>query len=205
MFSFKYLLLFIFLAVFIWSAINPELSYAYWFLENSLLFVVMVLAVIFYRKLKLSDLSLGLITFYLIFPLVASHYGVAGVPIGDTIGQWFGSDNNLYNRLVHFIFGLTAFYPILELLVNNGVFEKNSFKAHIFTFTTILALSALYEIFEWLAAISVNPALAEAFYAAQEDIFDGQKDMALSTIGALVSGSLSYIFSFAKEARKAYV
>jgi putative membrane protein len=50
-------------------------------------------------------------------------------------------------------------------------------------------LSKLYELAEWLIAIVLSPAAAEAYNGQQGDPFDAQKDMALAFFGSLVSSA----------------
>lgn len=52
---------------------------------------------------------------------------------------------------------------------------------------SIIARSACYELLEWLIAVVFTPTCAESFLGQQGDIFDGQKDMTLATVGALFS------------------
>lgn len=54
----------------------------------------------------------------------------------------------------------------------------------------ILSTSALYELFEWGIAIGLAPGAAEAYNGQQGDQWDAQKDMALATLGGMVSASL---------------
>ena len=54
----------------------------------------------------------------------------------------------------------------------------------------ILATSAGYELIEWFVAIVFTPDWAEQFLGQQGDMFDAQKDMALATLGAVVSFSI---------------
>ena len=49
-----------------------------------------------------------------------------------------------------------------------------------------LAVSALYELFEWLMALTTGEA-AEAFLGTQGDVWDTQWDMFLALIGAIMS------------------
>ena len=58
----------------------------------------------------------------------------------------------------------------------------------------ILATSAAYELGEWLVAVFFAPEWAEAFLGQQGDIFDAQKDMALATVGAMLSIGLLKVF-----------
>jgi putative membrane protein len=181
--KYKIFLLIVFIIVLVWSGINPPATQSDWLLENSPIFVALVAFIIFGRYLKLSDISYTCITIYILFPLVASHYGVTGVPIGDNIGHLIGSTRNMYDRLTHFLFGFLGFYPIYEFVVS--VTKKEGGWNYYIPIEAIAALSALYEIFEWVAAITVNPILAASFLGFQGDVFDTQKDMANAIVGAL--------------------
>jgi putative membrane protein len=57
----------------------------------------------------------------------------------------------------------------------------------------VIAMSAVYELIEWLVAVVFTPTWADSFLGQQGDIFDGQKDMALATAGAIISMTLTAI------------
>ncbi len=54
----------------------------------------------------------------------------------------------------------------------------------------VLAIGALYEIFEWQIAVLLAPSYAEAYNGQQGDVWDPQKDLALAGVGAAVSALL---------------
>jgi putative membrane protein len=54
------------------------------------------------------------------------------------------------------------------------------------TLSIILAISAIYEIIEWLVAKIVGRS-AKSFLATQGDVWDSQWDMSLTFIGAILS------------------
>jgi len=51
----------------------------------------------------------------------------------------------------------------------------------------IISISTLYEMLEWLAAITFHPELGIAFVGTQGDVWDAQQDMLLAIIGALIN------------------
>ncbi len=183
--KYKWFLLIVFVVVLIWSGIRPPASQSDWWLENSPIFVGLIFFGIFGKRLQISNLSLTLIVAYLLLPLVTSHYGVTGVPFGNGLGEFLGSTRNMYDRFTHFMFGFLFFYPVHEFVINIKKVE-NGWSYYV-PMETILAFSAIYEIFEWLAAETVNPVLATSFYGSQGDIFDTPKDMAMAAIGTLVA------------------
>lgn len=196
--KYKLILLIIFIAVLVWSGINPPAGRADWLLENSPIFVAILAFIILIRYIKISDFSCTLIVIYLVFPLIASHYGVTGVSIGETIGHWLGTTRNMYDRLTHFAFGFLGYYPIQEFVMS--INKKEGLWNYYIPLEIVMASSALYEIFEWLAAVTVNPILAASFYGSQGDIFDTPKDMANAAVGALCA--LVIIFLYRKYKQK---
>ncbi|MFA6586095.1 MAG: DUF2238 domain-containing protein [Candidatus Paceibacterota bacterium] len=189
--KYKLILLIIFILAFAWSGINPPIPYSYWLLETSPILLAVFLFAILGRYIKLSNTSYTLIVIYMVFPLIASHYGVTGVPFGETIGHWMGITRNMYDRLTHFAFGFLGYYPIYEFVIS--INRKESNWNYYIPFETLLSFSAIYEIFEWLVAITVNPILAASFYGAQGDIFDTPEDMANALVGALIAMFIVFI------------
>ena len=53
-----------------------------------------------------------------------------------------------------------------------------------------MTLAGAYEVFEWLYAVSADPAAGIAVLGSQGDIWDAQKDILADTLGALVGVSL---------------
>ncbi|HVY01987.1 MAG TPA: DUF2238 domain-containing protein [Candidatus Nanoarchaeia archaeon] len=180
----------IFLAFWIWAAINPVYKED-WLLENYLvfIFVPVIIALGFY--FRLSKLSYTLITIFMILHVIGSHYTYAEVPFGDTLQQWFNSDRNMYDRLVHFCFGFLLAYPIREVFIR--ITRARGFWAYWFPIELTLAFSAIYELIEWAAAIGVDPSAGLAFLGAQGDVWDAQKDMALAGLGSLITMFVVFI------------
>jgi putative membrane protein len=178
------LLLAVFAAVWVWAAIDPVYPDD-WLLENYLVFVFVPLFLLVARYFRLSNLSCTLITVFMLLHVVGSHYTYAEVPFGYTLQDWFGSERNMYDRLVHFSYGLLMAYPLRELFVR--VAKGRGVWSYGFPLVMVLAFSASYEIIEWLAAAWVNPEAGLAFLGAQGDVWDAQKDMVLAVIGAAVT------------------
>lgn len=177
-------LLFIFAAVWVWAAINPSYRHD-WLLENYLVFIFVPIIVLTARYFRLSNVSYGLITLFMILHVIGSHYTYAEVPFGDLLQNWLGASRNMYDRLVHFSFGFLLAYPIREVFLR--VTRVKGFWGYYLPFDVTLAFSAAYEIIEWIAAANVDPSAGLAFLGSQGDIWDAQKDMTLAGIGALLA------------------
>lgn len=178
------LLLGLFALVWGWAAIEPTYPHD-WLLENYLVFVFVPLILLTARYFRLSDLSYTLITAFMLMHVVGAHYTYAEVPFGYTLQQWIGASRNMYDRLVHFSFGLLLAYPLREVFMR--VAKVRGLWSYWFPFELVLAFSGAYEIIEWLVATRVDPSAGLAFLGAQGDIWDAQKDMAVAAVGAVIS------------------
>ncbi len=94
----------------------------------------------------------------------------------------------MYDRLVHFAFGLLIVYPIREMSVR--IAKTKGFWGYFVPFMIISAFAGFYEIIEWIAAINVDPVAGSAFLGTQGDEWDAQKDMALAIVGAFITLSI---------------
>ena len=177
-------LLVLFAAVWIWAAIEPVYPHD-WLLENYLVFIFVPLVLLAGRYFRLSNLSYTLLTVFMLMHVVGSHYTYAEVPFGTTLQHWFGAERNMYDRLVHFSFGLLLAYPLREVFMR--VAKVHGLWAYWFPLELVLAFSGAYEIIEWLVAAQVDPSAGLAFLGAQGDVWDAQKDMALAAFGALLA------------------
>ena len=174
----------LFIITWIWAAINP-LYPDDWILENIL--VVLFVPFVFWasKYFLFSNTSYALVTLFLILHVVGSHYTYAEVPFGGTLGEWLGVERNMYDRLVHLLFGVVFVYPLFEYLQKK--LHLKAFVIYFVSYMTLSAFAGFYEVIEWITASVVDPESGDAFLGTQGDIWDAQKDMALAMGGALVS------------------
>ena len=179
-----------FLAVWTWAAIHPVFPDDWW-LENVLVFAGVPLIVGLGFYFRLSNLSYTLITIFMMLHAVGSHYTYAEVPFGFTLQSWFGADRNMYDRLVHFSFGLLLAFPVREVFVR--ITRARGFWSFYLPVELTLAFSAVYELLEWAAAAGVPPEAGLAFLGAQGDVWDAQKDMGLAGLGSIVAMAVTLV------------
>jgi putative membrane protein len=104
---------------------------------------------------------------------------------GTTISEIFGVSRNHYDRLVHLSYGLLAVLPVYESLRRHfGLTHRVSLYIAV---EAVLAVSALYEVFEWGLSIAAAGDLAARYNGQQGDIWDAQKDIALAFVGSLAA------------------
>lgn len=183
----------IFLAVWVWAAINPVFPHD-WLLENYLVFIAVPLILILGHFFKLSKVSYTLITLFLIMHVIGSHYTYAEVPFGETLKEIFNAERNTYDRLVHFMCGFLLFYPIREVFMR--IAHVRGFWTYLLPIDLLGSFSALYEILEWKAAEMVDPDAGIAFLGSQGDIWDAQKDMALAILGACIAAVIVFCINW---------
>lgn len=162
-----------------------------WLLENLVVLVTLPLLVVTERRLRFSNLAYTLLFVFLCAHEVGAHYTYAKVPYdralqsatGYSLDTLFGFTRNHYDRLVHFLFGLLLLPLAAEL------FEARAPARGIWRFLMpvlfIEALSAVFELIEWLAASVFGGDLGQAYLGTQGDVWDAQWDMALALLGAL--------------------
>jgi putative membrane protein len=62
-----------------------------------------------------------------------------------------------------------------------------------------MSSSMLYELIEWGAAVGFGGELGAAFLGSQGDVWDAQKDMALASLGALITMSVTACINVAYQ------
>ncbi len=176
------LLLISILPVLVWSAWNPYDRLTWW-LEVSPVFIGFI--TIFIAQMKnwrLSNLSLIFLGLHMIVLTVGGHYTYALVPIGEWAKDTFGFDRNHYDRLGHLFQGLTPAILCREVFIRNRIVQKRGWLAFLVV-CFCMAVSAVYELLEWAAALPSEEASA-SFLGTQGDNWDTQNDMFLALIGA---------------------
>lgn len=189
---YKQLLLLLFCVFFVGSCIAPPYRDYLLMQHVPTVLAVMLLAFLTHR-FAISRLSFTLIVVFLALHTLGARYLYSYVPydawcerlLGVNINETFGFQRNHYDRLVHFSYGLLLAVPVQE-------FERRHLRlsaslASVLAIEFIIATSAGYEMIEWLVAVVYTPEWADQFLGQQGDIFDGQKDMALATLGAVLS------------------
>ncbi len=186
------------LAVWIVTAIEP-LYPRDWLLENLLVFLCAAVLIPGYRRFKFTNFSYALLTVFLTLHLAGAHYTYAETPLGFWLQDWLGWQRNHYDRIVHFSFGLLLALPLREYLsARSGASYGWSC---LLAVVCVMAMSALYEIIEMLAAEVVSPELGAAYLGTQGDEWDAQKDSALASAGAIIAIVLAWSWQRTQSSR----
>lgn len=174
----------IFIIVLIWSGIDPK-DYYTWILEVMPALITLVLLIITQRRFKFTNLAYALILVHCIILMIGGHYTYAEVPFFNWLKDAFDLSRNNYDKVGHFAQGFVPAIVAREILIRNNVVE-NKYWLITFIISICLALSAIYELIEWLIA-ELSGESAEAFLGTQGYIWDTQSDMGWALIGILLS------------------
>jgi putative membrane protein len=172
-------------------AISPH-DRSDWFMENALVALAAALLVFTYKRFPLSRVSYTCIFIFMMLHTLGAHYTYAEVPYQ----QWFPSlagGRNMFDRLVHFCYGLLLAYPIREMFLRIG--NVRGFWGYFLPLDLTMSTSMLYELIEWGAAVTVGKDLGAAYLGTQGDIWDAQKDMAMASLGALIAMIITAIIN----------
>lgn len=176
------LLAFVLLTI-LWSVIGVEDTYLTWILESTPALVGLVILVLTYNKFRMPTFLYVVIALHMLVLLVGAHYSYAKVPLGFWMQDWFGWTRNNYDKIGHFMQGVTPALLTIELLHRTTPLRTAGWTVFL-SVCVAEAISALYEIIEWLASLS-NPADTEAFLGTQGYIWDTQTDMFMCLLGAI--------------------
>ncbi len=182
--------LLIFFIIFIWSAIKPKDLFT-WFLEVFPAVIGIIVIISTYKKFRFTTFVYGLILIHIAILLVGGHYTYAEMPLFNWIRDSFHLSRNYYDRLGHFAQGFIPALVTREILIRKSYVKKGKMLSFI-VICVCLAISASYELIEWLVAELTGTA-ADAFLGTQGDVWDTQWDMFWALTGATIA-----VFMFSK-------
>lgn len=174
----------IFAAILIWSAWQPHDRFT-WYLEVAPAVIGAIILCLTRKTYPLTPLVYLLILAHAAILMVGGHYTYAEVPLFDTIAQWTGSTRNNFDKLGHFAQGFVPAMIAREVIIRAKAVNSTRW-LHFFVVCFCLALSAAYELIEWLVAV-LSGSSAEAFLGTQGYVWDTQTDMAMALVGAILA------------------
>ncbi|MGP0906617.1 DUF2238 domain-containing protein [Serratia sp. CY76391] len=170
------------LAALIHSGISPY-GRTTWLLEVAPVLIVLPLLWLTHRRYPLTPLLYTLIFFHALILIFGGMYSYARVPLGFEVQQWLDLDRNPYDKLGHFFQGLVPALAAREILLRGGYVQGRKMLGFVVC-CIALAISALYELIEWWAALALGQG-ADEFLGTQGDPWDTQSDMFCALLGAL--------------------
>ncbi len=190
--QYVFILAALFLAEWIILAINP-LHRNDWVLENVLVFLVVPILASTYKRFPFSNVSYTVLCIFGCLHVIGAHYTYAAVPYDSWWDSLFGYslndlldwERNNFDRIVHFSYGLLLAYPIREVYLR--IAGVQGFWGYALPLSFIMSTSMIFELIEWGAATIFGGDLGMAYLGTQGDVWDAHKDMALASLGALLT------------------
>ena len=168
--------------VLVWSLIGCHDLFT-WFLEVLPVLIGIPLLIYLYPRYRFTNLVYSLIAIHAVILMVGGHYTYALMPVFQWIKDHFRLDRNYYDRLGHFTQGFVPAFIAREVLLRWTRLERGKLLAYL-VFSCCMAISAMYELFEFAAAKATGTA-ADAFLGTQGDVWDTQWDMTWCLIGTV--------------------
>lgn len=157
---------------------------------------VLILSCFHYKKINIPNYLVVIIFIHMLVLIIGGYYSYAKVPLFDYLKVIFNCSRNNYDKVGHFMQGVTPFLITKEFLKRNNSIKSN-FTLNFLSISVALAFSALYELLEFFLAIILD-SKADDFLGTQGDVWDTQKDMLFALIGALTSCTIQKIKSLNK-------
>ncbi|EMW1017786.1 DUF2238 domain-containing protein [Serratia marcescens] len=170
------------LAALIHSGIHPY-DRTTWLMEVAPVLIVLPLLWLTHRRYPLTPLLYTLIFFHALILIFGGMYSYARVPLGFEVQQWLDLGRNPYDKLGHFFQGLVPALVAREILLRGGYVQGRKMLGFVVC-CIALAISAVYELIEWWAALALGQG-ADEFLGTQGDPWDTQSDMFCALLGAL--------------------
>jgi putative membrane protein len=156
-----------------------------WLLEIAPILLIAPILVLTARRFPLTPLVYRLLFVHALILMLGGHYTYAKVPLGFWAQDAFGLARNHYDRLGHLAQGFIPAMLAREVLLRRSPLTRGKWLGFLVV-CICLALSATYELIEWLAAV-LGGSAADAFLGTQGDVWDTQWDMFMALVGAISS------------------
>jgi len=181
---FHWILLAIFFAVLVWSFIHPFDRFT-WFLEVVPALIALPILAFTYTRFPFTRLIYILILLHACILMVGGHYTYAREPVFAWLAQVMHWPRNNYDKLGHFAQGFVPAIIAREVFIRRIPLRRRGW---LFFLVVCFcgALSASYELFEWLMAVT-SGSKADDFLGEQGYAWDTQTDMLMAFIGAIVA------------------
>ncbi|RPE28452.1 putative membrane protein [Acinetobacter sp. BIGb0102] len=181
------------------ASIHPLEFESYLLHQAGTVFMLIALLIAF-KKIGLNYLSFCLYLAFLFIHIIGAHYLYSYVPYNQWILYFFNFDlnqsmgwsRNMYDRLVHFAYGLLL-YPFVYRCFQVWLPNTKPFSLFLLVIQFVMASSVFYELLEWGLSIGLSPEDAENYNGQQGDMWDAHKDMFLATIGAILTGIIQLV------------
>jgi len=172
------------IALLAWSGIRPY-DRLTWLMEVLPVIVALPLMWATHRRFPLTDILYACIFVHCCVLMLGGAYTYARVPMGFALQDWLGLARNPYDKIGHFMQGFVPALVAREILIRGDYVRGRRMLAFLVV-CVVMAVSAVYELIEWAAALSLGQG-ADEFLGTQGDQWDTQSDMFLALVGAITA------------------
>jgi putative membrane protein len=156
-----------------------------WLLEVGPALAGMIALGATYRRFPMSRFVYVCVFVHALVLVYGGFYTYAKAPLGEWMRNVFHFQRNNYDKIGHFAFGFFPVFVLREVFLRVTRLERGGWLAFILVMV-VFGLGAVYELFEWGAAVILDPAGGDRFLGTQGDPWDAQSDMLWAGIGAAV-------------------
>lgn len=163
------------------SGISPY-DRATWWMEVAPVLIAAPILLATHERFPLTTLLYVLIALHALVLVLGGAYTYARVPPGFWVQDLLSLSRNPYDKLGHFMQGFVPAMVAREILIRAGHIARGRM-ANFLAVCVALAVSSVYELIEWSAALALGQG-ADEFLGTQGDPWDTQSDMSMALLGA---------------------
>ena len=171
-------------ALFALSGVQPY-DRKTWMLEVFPIVIALPILWATYRSFPLTNLVYVCVFLHALVLMLGGAYTYARVPFGFHLAELLGLSRNPYDKIGHLFQGFVPALLTREVLVRGGYVRGKKMLAFLVV-CVVMAISAMYELFEWGAALTLGQG-ADEFLGTQGDPWDTQSDLFFALIGAIAA------------------
>lgn len=175
------------------ASVHP-LDFNSYLLHQAGTVICLVMLLSLRKWVGLSEKSFIGATLFLLVHIVGARYLYSYTPysewtqaiFGFSLDKSMGWHRNMYDRLVHFCYGLLLFGVFYDVL--KRYFPYSSARQLVFLVLLVnMATSLVYEWIEWALAMSMSAKDVENYNGQQGDMWDAHKDILMAFLGGVVA------------------
>ena len=166
------------------SGISPY-DRATWWMEVAPVLIAAPILLATHERFPLTRLLYVLIALHALVLVLGGAYTYARVPPGFWVQDLLSLSRNPYDKLGHFMQGFVPAMVAREILIRAGHIARGRM-ANFLAVCVALAVSSVYELIEWSAALALGQG-ADEFLGTQGDPWDTQSDMFMALLGAILA------------------
>ncbi|ORX77851.1 membrane protein [Anaeromyces robustus] len=179
-------IIFVLMAFFlIISVIDIKDTMLTWILESFPVVIALIILPLTVKRFRLTNLLYSLIFIHSLVLVYGAHYSYSEVPLGFWLSNIFGWKRNNYDKIGHLMQGFCPVMIAREIISRCTPLKRGGWLAFL-SWCVAMTVSALYEIFEWLAS-EMSPGGTHSFLGTQGYIYDTQSDMGCCAVGAALA------------------